>query len=207
MIVDPSACRAEDLAEAVEWLRGGGIVVLPTDTFYGLAVDPASAVAVRRLFDLKGRSARVALPFIAASTHQVESFCGRFEAQSARIAERFWPGPLSLILDAPPTIAVEVHAGRRTVAIRVPAHPVARALAEAWGGPLTSTSANRSGEPAASRVSQLGSWVHDSHVFVIDGGETPGGIASTIVDARRSPPTLVRDGAIAWERVLESLNG
>ena len=94
-------CRPGDLSVAAEWLRDGGIVAFPTDTFYGLAVDPASAAAVRRLFALKGREARAALPLVAASTRQVETLCGRLGSTDARLAARFWPGPLSLIFDAP----------------------------------------------------------------------------------------------------------
>lgn len=204
--VDPAECRPEDLALAVAWLRAGGIVAFPTDTLYGLAVDPMSPSAVRHLFDLKGRSARAALPLVAASSQQVEALCGRFGRVAARLAARFWPGPLSLVLDAPATLAVEVHGGHRSVAIRVPAHRVAQALAAAWGAPLTATSANRSGEPPVSSAAALGPLIDDPRVFVLDGGETPGGAPSTLVDARGPRPALVRDGAIAWSRVLESLD-
>src|SRR5438477_11186575 len=86
-------CRPEDVTAAADWLRRGGIVAFPTDTFYGLAVDPGSAAAVRRLFDLKGRDARAALPLVAASTLQVETLCGRMGSTEARLAARFWPGP------------------------------------------------------------------------------------------------------------------
>jgi tRNA threonylcarbamoyl adenosine modification protein (Sua5/YciO/YrdC/YwlC family) len=151
-------CRPGDRSVAAEWLRDGGIVAFPTDTFYGLAVDPASAAAVRRLFALKGREARAALPLVAASTRQVETLCGRLGSTDARLAARFWPGPLSLIFDAPAGIAPEAHAGRRSIAIRVPGHAVARSLCEAFGAPVTATSANRAGgrprgRPAISAVS------------------------------------------------------
>jgi L-threonylcarbamoyladenylate synthase len=197
-------CRPDDVTAAAEWLRGGGIVAFPTDTFYGLAVDPASAVAVRRLFDLKGRDARAALPLVAASTRQVETLCGRMGSTDARLAARFWPGPLSLVFDAPASLAPEVHAGRRSIAIRVPGHAVARSLCEAFGAPVTATSANRTGEPPARQAGDLGRLADDPHLLIVDGA-APGGAPSTIVDARGSWPVLVRDGAIAWERVLESL--
>jgi L-threonylcarbamoyladenylate synthase len=203
--VDPATCRPEDLEPAVDWLRQGGIVAFPTDTLYGLAVDVASASAVRQLFDLKGRRPRAALPLIAASTPQVEALCGRLGPVAARLAAKFWPGPLSLVLDAPVTLAVEVHGGHRSIAIRVPAHRVAQALGTAWGAPLTATSANRSGEPAPSRADALGSLGADPRVLVIDGGTTPGGAPSTLVDARGPRPRLVREGAVLWSRVLESL--
>src|SRR5512141_1230268 len=146
--VDPATCTARDLEPAVEWLRAGGIVAFPTDTLYGLAADPSSAKAIAALFALKGRPADAALPFVAASQAQVAAWC-RMSPTTERLAARFWPGPLSLICDAPASLLPAVHANLGTVAVRVPAHPIARALAGAWGGPLPATSANRSGGPPA----------------------------------------------------------
>jgi L-threonylcarbamoyladenylate synthase len=203
--VDSATCGPKELQPAVEWLRAGKIVAFPTDTLYGLAVDPRSDAAVHRLFELKGRRARAALPLVASSTRQVEALCGPFGSQAARLAATFWPGPLSLVFDAPAAISVAVHGGSRTLAIRVPDHPVARALAEAWGGPLTATSANRTGADPASEAGALGSIGDDPNVCVVDAGPTAGGAPSTIVDARGPRLTLVREGAIAWTRVLESL--
>lgn len=201
--VDPARCSVTDLDAAVQWLRAGHIVAYPTDTLYGLAADPTSEDAIRGLFALKGRSASAAIPLIAASLVQVEGWCGLSQL-SRRLAKTFWPGPLSLICEAPSTVVAAVHAGRRTVAIRVPDHLVARTLAEGLGRPITSTSANRSGEPAVDRAAAL-PWIDDPRVLVVDGGSTAGGAPSTIVDARNHAPVLVREGAIAWDRVLHSL--
>lgn len=202
--VDPALCVPADLAPAAEWLAAGGLVIFPTDTLYGLAVDPRSELAVSRLFALKGRDSASALPLIAASATQVRSW-GMLNAATAKLAAAFWPGPLSLICSSPADIVEGVHAGTATVAVRVPAHRVAAALAEAFGGAITATSANRSGEPPVDTVADLGPIAHDPHVMIIDAGRTPGGRPSTIVDARGDAPVLVRAGAIAWDRVLESL--
>jgi len=207
LVVDPDTCRPADLAPAVAWLRAGGVVAMPTDTFYGLAVDPRSPAAVAAVFDVKGRDAAAALPLVGASLAQVDAHCGPMTAATRRLAETYWPGPLSLILDAPSAMAAAVHAGARTVAVRVPAQPVARALAEAAGHVLTATSANRRGAPPAADAGALGDLGRDPRVFVVDGGASPGGPPSTIVDARGARPVLVRAGAIAWERVLESIRG
>jgi L-threonylcarbamoyladenylate synthase len=204
--VDPEHCRVEDLASAVAWLHNGGLVIFPTDTLYGLAVDIRNAAAVKRLFALKGRAAGAALPLIAADLAQVVACGGRLDAREAALASAFWPGPLSIVRDAPAWIATEVHGGHRTIAIRVPAHAVARRLCEAWGSPLAATSANISGMPAVDRVTELGAIAQDPRVLVIDAGVTPGGLPSTLVDVRRSPPVLLREGAIAWSRVLEFLH-
>ena len=206
LVVDPASCGAVDVAPAAAWLRDGGIVALPTDTFYGFAVDPRSTKAVASLFALKGRAADAALPLIAGSLPQVERTCGPLSSETRRLAAAYWPGPLSLMLDAPKEVAAAVHGGTGAVAIRVPAHRVARLLAEVFGYPLTATSANRSGEPPATEATRLGA-LDGGGVFVIDGGATPGGAPSTIVDVRGRVPRLVRAGGIAWERVLESLRG
>ena len=194
------------LQPAVEWLRQGGIVALPTDTFYGLAVDVRSDAAVASVFDLKGRSAESALPLIAASVAQVEAFCGPLNPATRQLARVWWPGPLSVVCDAPPDVSAAAHGGTGTVAVRVPAHPVARALAEGWGAPIAATSANRSGDPAVMTAEAIRrSLTEDPRVLVIDGGATTGGAPSTIVDARGDAPRAVRVGAIAWDRVLRSL--
>jgi L-threonylcarbamoyladenylate synthase len=202
--LDSGAVTATALAPAVRWLAGGGIVAFPTDTLYGLAVDPFSNDAVAALFDLKGRSSTAPLPLLAGSRGAVESWLGRLDGATGALAERFWPGPLSLIIDAPPTIAPAVHAGTHSVAVRVPAHELARAFAEACGRPVTATSANASGAPPVSSAADLGAIADDPRVLVIDGGRTPGGPPSTIVDARGGEPIIVRDGAIARDRVLRS---
>jgi len=195
---------AAALAPAVRWLADGGIVAFPTDTLYGLAVDPFSGSAVAALFDLKGRSSAAAIPLVAGSRTSVESWIGRLHGATAALADRFWPGPLSLIIDAPATIVPAVHAGTHSVAVRVPAHDLARAFADACGRPITATSANASGAPPVSTAADLGAIADDPRVLVIDGGRTPGGPPSTIVDARAGEPIVVRDGAIARDRVLRS---
>ncbi|HVT46397.1 MAG TPA: L-threonylcarbamoyladenylate synthase [Vicinamibacterales bacterium] len=205
LTVDAGVVLSADLGPAADWLRHGGIVAFPTDTVYGLAVDPRSADAVRALFDLKGRASQAALPLIGDATATVVRACGPMDVRSARLAQVFWPGPLSIILDAPSDIVPEVHAGTGTVAVRVPAHRVARALASAYGGLITATSANPSGQPPADRAAALDPIARDPRVFVVDAGAAPGGAPSTIVDVRRGPPRVIRAGAIAWNRVLESL--
>ncbi len=204
--VDPQTCTADDLQAAAAWLTGGGIVAFPTDTVYGLAVNVRDVAAVRRLFEVKGRSARAALPLIAASTAQVVAATGALTAREAVLAAAFWPGPLSVVRDAPVWLPAEVHGGHRTVAIRVPDHRVARCLAEAFGGVIAATSANRSGEPPAVTAADLRELGADPRVFVVDGGATTGGAPSTLVDVRGAQPVCLREGAVPWERVLDSIH-
>jgi L-threonylcarbamoyladenylate synthase len=142
---------------------------------------------------------------IASDLAQVVACGGRLAARATALAAAFWPGPLSIVRDAPAWVVPEVHGGHRTVAIRIPAHLVARRLCEAWGGVLSATSANVSGEPSVDRVEALGAIARDPRVLVIDAGVTPGGLPSTLVDVRVARPVLLREGAIPWSRVLDFL--
>jgi L-threonylcarbamoyladenylate synthase len=200
--VDPGRPDPEVIQSAAAWVRAGGLVVYPTDTFYGLAADPFSDCAVADLFDAKGRDERVAIPIIAADVPAVEARATGWTPLVSALARRFWPGPLSLVLEAPSGLAAAVHAGLGTVAVRVPNHPVARALAAAAGGFVTATSANRSGQPSVQAVGDLDAIAVDPRVLVVDAGPTPGGAPSTIVDVRTGTPHLIREGAIRWADVL-----
>lgn len=192
------------IARAVEVLRTGGVVAYPTDTFYGLAVDPRNDAGVARLYELKGRDSREAIPLVASSILQAQG-AGVFDERAGKLAAAFWPGPLTIVVPARPGIARRILGHRRTIAIRVAAHAVAQALAEAHGFPITSTSANRSGQPPAASARDLEN-AHLSDVDVLlDSGPSPGGQPSTIVEMATDGPRLVRAGAIAWKRVLESL--
>ncbi len=201
--VDPSAVDAEVIAPALDALRRGGVVAVPTETFYGLAADPRSARAVQAVFALKRRAPDQPLPLIAADLAQVVDHVGTMTPLALRLAALGWPGPLTLIIPAAAALCKDVHLATGKVAVRVPADAVARALAAAAGHALTSTSANISGEPPPTTADQVARALGDRLDVLIDAGPTPGGRPSTIVDATGDAPVLLRAGAIAWERVLE----
>lgn len=185
-------------------LRAGGVVAYPTDTFYGLAADPRNPHAVARLFAIKGRQEGQAIPLIAADAAQAAQ-AAEFDERALRLARAFWPGPLSLVLPVRTVVAREVRAEDGTVAVRVPASDIAQAIARAYGFCITATSANLSGEPPATSAAVVSTTLGGTVDLVIDGGDTPGGTASTLVDVRDETPRLVRAGAIDWDRVLRSL--
>jgi L-threonylcarbamoyladenylate synthase len=193
----------DGIAEAAGVLRSGGVVAFPTDTFYGLAADPRRDDAVRRLFALKGRRPDAAVPLIAADLEQSMT-AGKLRQQELRLARAFWPGPLSIVVLARPLISGAALGGGSTLAIRVPAHAAARALAAAFGFPITATSANASGESPAETAADVARAVPDVDL-ILDGGRVTGGPPSTIVEFDDEVPTLVRAGAIAWDRVLKSV--
>jgi L-threonylcarbamoyladenylate synthase len=193
------------LSRAAAILRAGAIVAYPTDTLYGLAANPASAAAMAQLYRIKGRAVDQAVPLIASGLAQIEAAGGVLGPETRRLASAFWPGPLTLVVAAWPGLDASVHAGRGTVAIRVPDHAVARLLADACGWPITSTSANRSGEPATGDPDAVRQALEADLGALIDAGPSPGGPPSTIVDARGGTPRLLREGAVPWGRVLECL--
>jgi L-threonylcarbamoyladenylate synthase len=195
------------IARAADLIVRGEVVAYPTETFYGLAADPRNARAIERVFEAKGRRSDEPLPLIAADVAQVERWFGALSPQAALLARRFWPGPLTLVLPLPAshTFPTTLTAGRSNIAVRVPAHPIARVLAAAAGGAITSTSANPSGTPPATTADEVRRTLGDRIALVIDGGTTPGGAPSTIIDVQQPQPTLVRAGVLPWERVLSLL--
>lgn len=192
---------------AVECLRSGGVVAFPTDTVYGLGVDFLSRQAVLRVLEMKGRPEHLGLPLLLAKVEALEEVAAELSEGAWRLARAFWPGALTLVVRRVPHIPDIITGGRDTVAVRVPGHPVPRALARGLGRPITGTSANRSGQPPARTAEevrgQLGAWVD----LVLTGGPVPGGRESTIVDLTGPEPRLLRAGAIPLEDVLTAHDG
>jgi len=195
---DPAVIR-----EAAELIRRGLVVAYPTDTLYGLAVDPRNAGAVKRLFELKGRPETSALTLIAADLAHVRA-AGEMTTAAERLAERWWPGPLTIVVRARAILAREMLAGGETVGIRIPDHAAAIALARDIGFPIAATSANRSGGAPASTAEAVVEALPDVDA-IVDAGPARGGPPSTIVDASATAVTLLRQGVVPWDKVLRSL--
>ena len=199
VFVDPEFPQRDAIQEAAKWIVNGGVVAMPTDTLYGLAANPFSADAIARVFLVKGRDAERALPLIAADAAQVAVHLGALSPLAARLAERFWPGPLTLLVAAPASLAKAVTGGTGKVGVRVPADAVARAICAVAGQPVTATSANVSGRPATADPDDVERTLGSRIDLLIDTGPTRGGPASTIVDVTGAKPVLVRAGAISWQ--------
>ena len=198
---DPARPDQADLSPLVALLRRGGVVAIPTDTLYGLAADPCSPAAVRQIFTVKRRPAERAVPLIASSLAQVRASLGDLSDDGARLAARFWPGPLTLLLPTPQHLAPEVTGDGPTVGVRVPAHAAVCALAEAFGAPITATSANISGEAPTADPDEVARQLGDALDGLLDAGVLAGGLPSTIVDDTSRPARLVRAGAVPWEEI------
>ena len=189
---------------AADVLDAGGIVAYPTDTLYGLAADPRRDDAVMRLFEVKGRQDGAAIALIAADSAQAER-AGSFGETERRLAAALWPGPLTIVVRAAASMSQRLLGPSGTIGVRVPAHAVARALARAFGMPITATSANLSGRPPAVTADEVAASMGDRIDLLVEAGPAPGGPPSTIVAVADGRPTLIRAGAVPWDRVLESL--
>jgi L-threonylcarbamoyladenylate synthase len=199
------AVDAAGLAEAAAILRAGGLVAFPTETVYGLGANALVAQAVRGIFAAKRRPADDPLIVHIAGTDQLDRVAIG-NPVAARLAARFWPGPLTLVLPKRPGVPPEVTAGLPTVAVRVPAHAGAQALLVAAGMPLAAPSANLFGRPSPTSAAHVLDDLDGRIDAVLDGGPTTVGVESTIVDVSVTPPRLLRPGGLATE-AIESVLG
>jgi L-threonylcarbamoyladenylate synthase len=199
------ASDAAGIAEAASMLRAGGLVAFPTETVYGLGANALDAQAVRGIFAAKGRPADDPLIVHLAGAAQLDRVAVA-NALSDRLGDRFWPGPLTLVLPKQPRVPPDVTAGLDTVGVRVPAHAMARALLEAAHVPLAAPSANLFGRPSPTRAEHVLADLDGRIDAVLDGGPTTVGVESTIVDVSCSPPRLLRPGGLAAEDI-EALLG
>jgi L-threonylcarbamoyladenylate synthase len=191
------AADAASIAEAAEILRRGGLVAFPTETVYGLGANALDPVAVQRIFTAKGRPAINPIIVHVAGVADLGSLTQPHSPEIvALLAERFWPGPLTLVLPKTAAVPDIVTAGGPTVAVRVPAHPVALALLRAAGIPLAAPSANRSTELSPTTAEHVLRGLAGRIDLVIDGGPTTGGIESTVLDVTTDPPRLLRPGLV-----------
>lgn len=188
--------------EAVHTLARGGLVVLPTDTVYGIAADAFVPSAVQALLDAKGRGRQMPPPVLIADLSTLDGLATAVPDAARALADAFWPGGLTLVLPAQPSLAWDLGDTGGTVALRVPDHPVALALLRRTG-PLAVSSANRHSGAAAVTVAQAREQLGDAVAVYLDGGDAPGQVASTIVDATAGRLRVLRAGALTVSRLRE----
>ena len=196
----------EWIQEAVRALQRGEAVAFPTDTLYGLGAWTFSPAGVQRVFAIKGRAATKALPLLLADASQLPAVVAEVPKVARLLAGHFWPGALTLVLPKARHIPDLVTGGETTVAVRVPDHPIPRELVRRLGGPITGTSANRSGAPSARTAQEVEAQLSAEVTLVLDGGMCPGGHASTVVDCSGGVLRILREGAIP-RALLEEVAG
>ena len=194
--VHPDEPEPALLQQAVQCLRDGGIILYPTETFYGLGVHYANESALQRLFLIKERNAAKPVLLLIPGKSWIPALAASIPDAAETLAGRFWPGPLTLIVAAAPQLSHFITGAGPTVGIRISSNPVARQLLDLFKSCITSTSANLSGEPSPSSIDQIPFNLMDTVDLVIDAGKTPGGKPSTVVDVSSVPFHLVREGAV-----------
>jgi len=198
--------RDAGLGQACEVLRRGGLVAFPTESFYGLAADPGRDDALRRLFAVKRRSPDQPLLLLVPARESVSGYTVRIPPSAGRLMERFWPGGLTLVFEALPSVSPLLTAGTGAIGLRLSSHPLATALARRFGTAITGTSANPSGRPPACTAREVAAFLACEPALILDGGSTPGGPGSTVLDVTLDPPHVLREGQVSREALAACLS-
>ncbi len=196
--------EADVCVEAVQCLKSGGIIAIPTDTVYGLGADPFNADAVQKLYTIKGRPDGKPIPLVLSSVADVHRVARNLPNFFFHLTDRFWPGGLTIIVEAKELLPV-LTAGGNTVGLRIPDNPILLQILQEFGGPAAITSANLSGEPPATSPQEIGETLASRIDLIVDGGKTPGPIPSTVYDISVSPPIIRRHGVISEETLAKEV--
>ncbi|MFZ5880064.1 MAG: L-threonylcarbamoyladenylate synthase [Chloroflexota bacterium] len=197
------AAQPDAIGQALRVLRAGGLAAFPTDTVYGLGALACDGPAVESIYAAKQRPVEKAIPVLIADLEDLDKVAAHIPDLAKKLAARFWPGPLTLVVPKEPTLPAAISASD-TLAVRIPDHPAARALLRA-AGPMAVTSANISGQPSPTDADEVLRQLNGRIPLVLDGGPTPGGIPSTLVDCLGAQPTLLRPGPLTLEQLLAAL--
>ncbi len=190
---------------AAEQIRSGQVLGMPTDTFYGLAADPFNLRAVERVYEIKSRSRHKPLSLLIESVDQAEELARPLPDEFYRLARRFWPGPLTMIVKAASRLPLKVTANTGNVALRIPSAAIPLAVIQAAAIPITATSANLSGASECTTAEQVRDQLQDRISIIVDGGTSPREVASTIVDLSNDEDrwSIQREGAIPSQEISE----
>jgi len=189
------------IQQAAQVILSGGVLAVPTESFYGLAVHALNEKAIERLFAVKDRREDNPLLILLASRGTLGAYVTEVSDRARKLMERFWPGGLTMVFFADPILPPSLTAGTGKIGVRLSSHPVPRALAEAVGAPITGTSANRSGQPSCSTAEEVMESVGEGTDLILDGGRTPGGKGSTVLDVTVDPPVVLREGMVSREEL------
>lgn len=195
--IDPHDIAPSSIEKVVSILKAGGVVAFPTETFYGLAADATNEKAVDRIFEIKGRSFNNPIALIISKENDLDLLTDNIPEEAKKLMAAFWPGPLTLVFKASPSVSPRLTAGTGKIGVRISSHPIAQALAAGLGSPITATSANLSGTRECTTAEEVKGQITSDLVTIIDGGVTPGGKGSTFFDVTSDPPSILREGMIA----------
>ncbi len=196
-VVVDAAAPEKAFARCREVITAGGLFAYPTETFYGLGADPRNPAAVKRLFEVKGRQPDQPILLLLPDAHSVGDWAAEVSPTARKLMSEFWPGPLTLVFTARDSVARELTAGRGTIGLRLSGSGLVAGLLRFLGMAITGTSANLSGGPSPDTAEMVADTIGSRIDLILDGGRTPGGRASTVLDVSVEPPLLVREGAVA----------
>ena len=199
--IDP-AFPEQAFARCKEVISAGGVIVYPTDTYYGLGADPRNDAAVKRLFDIKGRQSDQPIILLVADASEICDWASEITPQAEVLIKRYWPGPLTLVFNARGNVLKHVTANTGTIGLRVPGNALTRSLLRYLGHALTGTSANISRKPSP-KTAQEAATIAGLVDLILDGGETAGEKPSTIVDVSTALPHVIREGAIPSSSIMD----
>ena len=205
-VFSAASLSKEDFGKILSFLEASGVIGFPADTAYGLGADAFNDSAVRRIFEIKGRPETQPILVLVNSYRMIETLA-EFSGLAEELAERVWPGPLTMVLPALPNVSRVLTAGTGGIGVRWPAAPFAIRLLEAFGRPITATSANISGMPSCATADAVRAQLEGRLEMLIDGGTLPAPGGSTVLDLTRQSPTLLREGPVSFERLAELLQG
>ena len=207
--IHPDEPESHLIAHVVESLQRGDVIALPTDTFYGLAVDPVNLRAVERIYDLKSRARHKPLSLLIADVSQAYELARSINTSFDKLAEKFWPGPLTIIVKAGSKLPLRVTANTGNVALRVPEATICRTIVSALGSPITATSANLRGLPECTFAACVREQFGEKIPLIVDGGPTARSVATTIVDLSGGAHSwmILREGAIPTHEIALALQG
>jgi L-threonylcarbamoyladenylate synthase len=199
--VDPVSPDPEPIRLAVDTLGKSGVVVFPTSGLYGLGADACNGEAVARIYAIKGRPDHKPILVLINDLRALDRLVRAVPRHAQALMQHLWPGGITLILEAAAGVSEMLTAGTGKIGVRLPAHPVARALVAQFGGAITATSANRSGQPAVAGVDQLDRAVKEGVDLILDAGRLAGGSGSTVLDVTCRPPKILRDGTVSRQAI------
>ncbi|MGE5255780.1 MAG: L-threonylcarbamoyladenylate synthase [Hyphomicrobiales bacterium] len=200
--MNPRSPQPAGIGRAAEVICAGGVVCFPTRCLYGLGADALNAAAVERVFDIKARPADMPLLVLINRLDQLPGLAKSIPRIAQTLMERFWPGRLTLVLEAEPGLPPHLTAGTGKIGIRLAGHPVAQSLAEAVGRPITGTSANLTGGTGCRQILELDPHIARRVDLILDGGPLKGGVGSTVVDVTGEAPVVIREGEVSKPEIL-----
>jgi L-threonylcarbamoyladenylate synthase len=200
--IDPLQPQADLIDTAVRILNRGGVIAFPTGSLYGLGADALNIDAVERVFTIKRRPPDKPLLILVPDRAVVFDLAAEVPPVAKSLMDRFWPGRVTIVFKALPALPVNLTAGTGRIGIRLPGHPIAKALVSAFGRPMTGTSANLSGQGGCHRIDELNAMLIDQLDLVLDAGSLQDGIGSTVVDITGAEPVVIREGVVSKQAIL-----